>query len=82
MHKVSTQLRQVADRTALLWVGSFRTALEGHLSCVHCHIANIAYRVGHSLEFDPKTERFVGDKEANTQITRSYRKGFEVPKLA
>ena len=55
--------------------------LEGHISCVHCQIGNVAYRLGRSLEFDPKTERF-NDKEANKYISREYRKGFEVPKLA
>ena len=42
---------------------------------------NIAYRLGRSLEFDPKTERFKDD-EANQYLTREYRKGFEVPQLA
>lgn len=57
-------------------------ALVGHLSCVHCHIANISYRLGRSLNFDPKTERFIGDDEANALLTYEYRKGFEVPQLA
>lgn len=54
----------------------------GHLSCVHCHIANISYRLGRSLEFDPQTERFVSDDEANAMLSKVYRKGFEVPDLA
>ena len=37
------------------------------------------YRVGRKLKFDPKTETFVGDKEADAMLTREYRKGFEVP---
>ena len=57
------------------------STLDAHLSCVHCHIGNIAYRLGRSLEFDPQTEKFK-DKEANRYLTRDYRKGFEVPKLA
>jgi predicted dehydrogenase len=55
--------------------------LAGHLSCVHIHVGNIAYRLGRSLEFDPKTERFK-DEEANKLLKREYRKGFEVPQLA
>ena len=44
-------------------------------------MANISYLVGHSLEFDGKTEQFKGnDKKANELLTREYRKGFEVPK--
>lgn len=57
------------------------TPLDAHLSCVHCHLGNIAYRVGRSLAFDPKTEQFAGDDEANALITRKYRPGFEVEKL-
>jgi hypothetical protein len=54
---------------------------EAHYSCVHCQIGNIAYRLGRSLEFDPKTEKFK-DREANQYLKRHYRKGFEVPELA
>ncbi len=54
---------------------------EAHISCVHCQLGNAAFRAGRSLEFDANTERFK-DKEANKFITREYRKGFEVPKLA
>jgi hypothetical protein len=61
---------------------NFATALQGHLSCVHCHLANIAYRLKRSLEFDPKTERFVGDEEANAMLTRNYRTGFDVRRIA
>ncbi|MDZ4859434.1 MAG: Gfo/Idh/MocA family oxidoreductase [Candidatus Hydrogenedentes bacterium] len=57
-------------------------ALVGHISCVHCHLANISYRLGRSLNFDPETEKFVGDDEANALLTKEYRKGFEVPQLA
>jgi len=54
---------------------------EAHHSCVHCHLGNLAFRAGRSLEFDPKTERFK-DGALNAQLTREYRKGFEVPKIA
>jgi predicted dehydrogenase len=57
-------------------------ALDGHLSCVHCHIGNAAFRLGRSLEFDPAAERFVNDDEANRLIRREYRQGFEVPQIA
>jgi predicted dehydrogenase len=57
------------------------STLEAHLSCVHCHLGNIAYRLGRSLAFDPKAERFK-DSEANHHLKRDYRKGFEVPRLA
>ncbi|PYV19061.1 MAG: gfo/Idh/MocA family oxidoreductase [Acidobacteria bacterium] len=52
---------------------------EGHLSAGLCHLANISYRVGRELRFDPKTERFVGDEEANRLLDCRYRKPFAVP---
>jgi len=57
------------------------STLDAHFSCIHCQLGNISYRMGRSLEFDPKTECFK-DSDANKFITREYRKGFEVPKLA
>jgi len=54
---------------------------EAHVSCAHCHLGNIAYRLRRSLEFDPKTERFK-ERDANKLLKREYRKGFEVPHLA
>jgi predicted dehydrogenase len=52
---------------------------EGHLSSSLAHLANIAYRVGRKLKFDGKTEKFVGDAEADKLLTRSYRAPFVVP---
>jgi predicted dehydrogenase len=57
------------------------SVLDAHYSCVHCHLGNLSYRLGRSLEFDPQTERFK-DSEANQQLKREYRKAFEVPQLA
>jgi predicted dehydrogenase len=54
---------------------------DAHVSCAHCHLGNIAYRAGRSLEFDPKAQRFK-DSGFDSQLTREYRKGFEVPVLA
>ena len=54
---------------------------DAHISCAHCHLGNIAYRVGRSLEFDPKTEKFK-DASVNHFLARNYRKGFAVPQLA
>jgi predicted dehydrogenase len=53
--------------------------LDGHLSSALPHLANISYRVGRSLTFDGKTEKFVDDKQADRLLTREYRKGFEIP---
>ncbi len=56
--------------------------LEGHLSSTLPHLANISYRVGRALTFDGKTETIVGDKEASALLTRTYRKGFELPAIS
>jgi len=52
---------------------------EIYLSCALCELANISYRVGRELHFDPKTERFVGDDEANKLLTRVPTPPFVVP---
>jgi predicted dehydrogenase len=53
--------------------------LEGHLSTAMCHLANIAYRVGRSLEFDSEREDFLGDPEADRLLSRVYRYPYVVP---
>ncbi len=52
---------------------------EGFYSCALVHLANISYRLGRSLDFDPKKQCFVNDDEANGMLTRQYRKPFVVP---
>jgi len=52
---------------------------EGHYSSALCHLANIAYRTGRTLTFDPQRERFVNDPEADKLLTRPYRPPFIVP---
>ena len=52
---------------------------EGHLSAALAHLGNIAYRVKRGLRFDGKTERFVGDPEADKLLTRPYRAPFVIP---
>jgi predicted dehydrogenase len=53
--------------------------LEGHLSSALCHLANVAYRLGRPLKFDPATESFGSDSEANALLTRNYRAPFTMP---
>ena len=50
-----------------------------HLSASLAHLGNIAYRLDRKLKFDPTTEKFVGDKEANAMLSRKYRAPFIVP---
>jgi len=61
----------------------YGNAWDAHVSSAHAHLANVAYRVGHTLKFDPKTEQFVDAPEGtNALLTREYAPGFEVPQLA
>lgn len=62
------------DRTQL--VGDI---VEGHYSCSLIHHANTAYRLGRILHFDPLTERYVDDAQANAMLSREYRAPFVVP---
>ena len=46
-----------------------------------CHLGNISYKLHRDVHFDPKTETFPGDKEANKLLTKEYRAGYELPKV-
>jgi predicted dehydrogenase len=45
----------------------------GHRSATVCHLANIAIRTGRKLQWDPVKEQIVGDEQANSMVSRSYR---------
>lgn len=51
----------------------------GHRSAVICHLGNIARWIGRPLRWDPETETFPGDEEANQLLDRPRRAGFELP---
>ena len=54
--------------------------IEGGVhTCALIHFANISYRLGRSLVFDPVTMRFVGDDQANAMLTKSYRQPYAIP---
>ena len=53
--------------------------LEGHISAALCHLANISFRTGDKLLFDPDKERFVGNFGADTLLKRDYRDPWVVP---
>jgi len=54
---------------------------DGHLSSALCHLGNIAYRLGRTVNFDPVTETFPGDDAAGAMLSRDYRKPYVVPKI-
>ncbi len=50
-----------------------------HLSGSMCNFANISYRLKRQVRFDPKTNRFPSDAEANGMLGRTYRRPFVLP---
>ena len=55
---------------------------EGHISCTLVHLANVSYRLGRTLNFDPAKEEVIGDREASQMLRdagRGYRPGFTIP---
>ncbi len=49
-----------------------------HRSVSLCHLANIGMLLDRPLEFDPVSESFPNDAEANKMISRSQRDGFQI----
>jgi predicted dehydrogenase len=50
-----------------------------HLSSALAHLGNIAHHTGRVLTFDPATETFPGDDEANSLSKRDYRSPYVLP---
>ena len=51
---------------------------SGHKSTLLVQLGNIAQRVGHSLDIDPKNGHILNDKDAEKLWSRSYEKGWEM----
>lgn len=47
-----------------------------HRSCALVHLGEIAYRTAGRLDFDPQTETFIDNDEANALLTKSYRQPY------
>lgn len=54
---------------------------EGHLSVIHCHLANIVGRTGRNVRFDAGSETAIADEEANLYTKRTYRTHWGTPKI-
>lgn len=48
-------------------------AQVAHRSCALVHLGEIAFRTTGQLDFDPKTESFVDNDDANAMLSKSYR---------
>ncbi len=46
---------------------------QGHISSSSCILANMAMKLGRTLEWDPEKHEVVGDEEANSLLARPYR---------
>jgi predicted dehydrogenase len=53
---------------------------DGQKSTMLCHLGNIAWRTGHTINYDAKAGRIVGDRDASKLWQREYRRGWE-PKV-
>jgi predicted dehydrogenase len=49
-----------------------------HRSVSTCHLGNISMRLGRKLQWDPTNETFIADPEADKQLRRDQRVGFEI----
>jgi hypothetical protein len=52
---------------------------EGFYSCALIHLANISYRLGRTLNIDTKQMQVINDDEANSMLTKEYRKPYTLP---
>lgn len=50
----------------------------GHRSATVCHLGNLAMKLGRKLQWDPRTESFPGDEEANALRSRVLRSPWRV----
>ena len=56
--------------------------MEEHLKSNEIALDQTSYHVGPKLRFDPNTESFIGDPDADVHLTRRYRAPFVVPDKA
>jgi predicted dehydrogenase len=55
---------------------------EGVMSAELVHLANTSYRLGRKLAFDPATEKYVNDAQANAMLTRPvYREPYNPARI-
>jgi predicted dehydrogenase len=47
-------------------------------STISCHLANIALRLGHEVTWNPASESFSNDQDANNMLARPQREGYRI----
>ncbi len=52
---------------------------QGYISTASCILANLSMKLGRTLAWDPKTQRVIGDEEANRLLRRPYRAPYTHP---
>lgn len=52
---------------------------EGFYSCALIHLANISYRMGRTIHFDPDAQTIIKDEEASRMLSREYRAPYNIP---
>ena len=52
--------------------------VNGHRSCTLINLAKIAVQTGRPLRFDPKTQRFIDDENANSYISQPMRAPWQI----
>ncbi|MEN2280756.1 Gfo/Idh/MocA family oxidoreductase [Algoriphagus sp. SE2] len=50
----------------------------GHSTCTACTLGNIAHKLGRPLKWDPVTQEFIDDYEANTHKHYVYQHGYKL----
>ena len=78
--KEASHFRNFLDAVRSRNAKSLNAPVEvGVTSACLVHLANISYRLGRKLTFDPATMTFPGDADANRMLTRPYRAPYIVP---
>jgi len=74
--KFNGKSRSLGDNKQV--VAAFDNIRE-NLEVVGVNLDETTYQLGRTLEFDAKSEKFIGDDQANQLLTRPYRAPFVVP---
>ena len=56
-------------------------AVTAHRSCGLVHLGEIAFRTGGRVDFDPTTEHFIDNDDANAMLKKDYREPFGLPNV-